>query len=261
MPSSSAGVAERTLVADLRSLCDRAVSENLRIPSEPELASQFGVSRSKLREALARLEHEGAITRKPRVGIQPNVDLPPAGSRFDLQTDYLATLASAGYEARVRLVSADIAPAPTELAARLDVEVGSPLLNTRKVWFADDTPAMTAVDRIPVDADLSVADVDLTMSVFRLVEVLCGDTVNWEVTQPSAAGATERVASLLDVEVGAPCMTLRTLGVSDRGQRLFDSLEHHVPDVVEFGLVRTVVDASPHPSPDPNPTHTSNRGG
>lgn len=228
-------------MADLRSLCDRAIAEKRRIPSEPELAAHFGVSRSKLREALARLEHEGAITRKPRVGIQPNTALPRPGNRFDLQTDYLTTLAAAGYDARVQLVSADIAPASEELAERLDIEAGAPLLATRKVWFADGVPAMTAVDRMPVEPELSVADLDLATSVFRLVEQLAGEPAIWEVTHPSAAGATERVAGLLDIEVGAPCLTLRTLGVSAGGRRLFDSLEHHVPDVVDFGLVRTVV--------------------
>lgn len=244
MPTPSPALAERTLLDELRRLCDHAVAGNHKVPTENELANRFGVSRSKLREALARLEHEGAITRKPRVGIQPNLDLPPVGSRFDLQTDYLDTLGGAGYDAQVQLVSADIAPASVELAERLGIDTRTPILSTRKVWFADGLPAMTAIDRLPVAPDLGLGDIDLTMSVFQLVVDLCGDTVTWEVTNPSADGADDEIAGLLQVADGSPCLTLRTLGVSDRGRRLFDSLEHHRPGVVEFGLVRTVVEGA-----------------
>lgn len=242
MTSNALRLVERNLVAEVRAYCDQAVTSGSKIPDETTLAAHFGVSRTKLREALACLEHEGAITRKPRVGIQANVDLPATSSRIDLQMDYTSTLAAAGYDARVKVVSADIVPATAETAERLGVETGASILSTRKVWFADDAPAMTAVDRIAVNDDLSVGDVDLQSSIFALVELLTGEPAQWEVMRPSAAAASDDIARLLGVDLGAPCLTMRTLGVSENGRRLFDSVEHHIPGVVDYGLVRTVIE-------------------
>ena len=44
--------------------------ENGRIPPETELASDLGVSRTTVRDALSRLEHEGTIYRRQGAGTQ-----------------------------------------------------------------------------------------------------------------------------------------------------------------------------------------------
>jgi GntR family transcriptional regulator len=241
MSTGSVAVDASDLVGNLRRYCEAAARNSTKIPDEPALAKEFGVSRTKLREALACLEHEGAISRRRRVGIVANLELPSVRSRFDRQVDYLNTLRENGMEPSVSVVSVVLERAEADVAEVFRVDVGTPMLTTTKVWLGDGRPTMTAKDRIPVPGLLDINGIDAAKSVFDLVRELTNSRVVWEMTRPSAAAASTDVARLLRVEVGSPLFTLDTIGVSEQGQRLFDSLEHHLPGAIDFGLARPVV--------------------
>src|ERR1700750_2822599 len=93
-----------SLLDALRRRCLGVAQDGGRVPDEPTLADDLKVSRPKLREALAKLEQEGLITRKQGTGIQVNVEAPTIGSRFDRQTDFAQTIRDCGYEPGVRLL-------------------------------------------------------------------------------------------------------------------------------------------------------------
>jgi GntR family transcriptional regulator len=228
-----------TLLEVLRRRCLDVAQDGTRLPDEPTLADDLQVSRPKLREALAKLEQEGLITRKQGIGIRVNVEAPTIGSRFDRQIDFGQTLRDCGYEPAVRVLMMRLDTVDDAVAAVFGVAVGTPLLVTRKVWLADGRPAMTALDQIPVPGLNGVADIDPEATVFDLIRRLCGAEVRWVVVRPSAVELDTTTAGHLERPVGSAAMVLSTLGISTNGTRLYGALEHVVPGIVDYGLIRT----------------------
>jgi hypothetical protein len=59
------------------------------------------------------------------------------------------------------------------------------------------------------------------------------------VVRPSAEVLDATIAGYLERPVGSAALTLSTLGISAAGVRLYDAIEHIVPGVIDFGLIRT----------------------
>lgn len=210
------------------------------MPDEIALADRVGVGRPKVREALARLEERGVLTRRRRVGIRVNPEVAAIGSRLDRQIDYEETLKSCGYKPAVRVMEVRLAALDEAGAEFFSLDVNTPCLITRKVWLADGRPAMTALDRVPAPGLDSLCGLDGRSSVFELVQRIRGLTVCWEITRPSAEILSEPLAAWLETPPESPAMSLRTIGVEAGGARVFDAVEHHVPGVVDYGIIRTV---------------------
>lgn len=219
----------------LRSLVREAAQGNGVLVGEPTLAAQLGVSRPRLREALARLENEGLVRRRKgtlTVVNRPGVEM---AARFDLQFDYSEMLAQGGMRAEMDLLDVEVTERPDDSG----LDEGSSVLRTVKRWRADGTPAMVAVDTLLLPPG-GLGGVDPTTSVFDLVELLWGEPLEWEVATPGACLLVDPFAGWLDCTTGAPALTLDLLGVSASGRRLFAAAEHHVPSMVRYGFIRTV---------------------
>src|SRR3954452_6911367 len=66
-----------------------------RLPSEPELASNYGVSRPTIREVLRSLEGDGLVRRVHGVGTFVTQVPPTVSSRFDLDLGVTEAVAAA----------------------------------------------------------------------------------------------------------------------------------------------------------------------
>jgi len=238
-------VATSDLVERLRRHVEDLAATGEQLPGEHALAEQFGTSRPAVREAIVALERDGLVRRRHGAGTFIN----PVGAslrhRFDEQVEYSETLERAGYQARLEVLEAGWIPLDTELAALLELPRGTMAYRTLKRWFADDRVAMVATDTIPFDPDRSngqgrALTVDPSASLFRLVEDLTGDTVDWEIAYPSAANLRRDEARHLGCRAGAAAMVLELVGVGRKGQPRYHALELHRPGVVRFGLVRVV---------------------
>ena len=89
-------------------LKERIVSgafEEGRIPSETELATELGVSRTTIRDALSRLENEGSIYRKQGAGTFVNEPGLQIKSRLEEMWSYEEVLRDHGYTPSIRVVA------------------------------------------------------------------------------------------------------------------------------------------------------------
>ena len=91
-----------------------------RIPPETELATDLGVSRTTVRDALSRLEHEGTIYRSQGAGTFVNEPGLQIRSRLEEIWSYEQVLEDHGYVPSVRVLSSRRGPAdsPTRGGAR-----------------------------------------------------------------------------------------------------------------------------------------------
>ncbi len=121
-----------------------------RLPSETDLAAQFGVSRVTVREALSALERQGLVIRKQGLGTFINRKTAEIQTRLEECVEYSELIRRAGYESGVAHLSFQKEAASEGLAERLLVEPGAPVLAIRKVFTANGRPVIYCINAIPL---------------------------------------------------------------------------------------------------------------
>jgi GntR family transcriptional regulator len=131
-----------------------------RLPSEYELAERYGTSRPTVRRAIARLKAEGlVITSQGRgafVRPKPHVRLLITGSNYRRHRGlglpgFNAQALEQGQAPEQQLLEVATVSAPAEVAIRLGIEDGSPVMVRRRVFFADGEPVALCDSYYPVE--------------------------------------------------------------------------------------------------------------
>ena len=94
-----------SLLRQLRSVWFDTATAGAAFPAEAELAERFRASRSRVREAMVRLEAEGLIQRRPGAGTFANVTALGMPFRIDQSFEFSAMLSAAGYEPAVSVIA------------------------------------------------------------------------------------------------------------------------------------------------------------
>ena len=136
------------LQTDLAALINKTPAGQ-RLPSEPELAKQLGVSRATLREAMRSFETQGLIRRRQGSGTFVVGKVQALDSGLEV-LESLETIAKRqGLEVSVSDLSIEAVTADDDLAASLNVAVGAKLTRVRRVIRADGRPVAYLVDTLP----------------------------------------------------------------------------------------------------------------
>ncbi len=119
-----------------------------RLPSEPVLAHDLGISRSTLREALRVFEEEGIISRRPGVGTFI-LDHPPVIKSGLERLESLDSLArKAGLEAGTEELVFGAEKADDVLADKLQVAVGEDLVSVSRIKTTAERPIAYMYDLV-----------------------------------------------------------------------------------------------------------------
>ena len=126
--------------------------EEGRIPPETELATELGVSRTTVRDALSRLEHEGSIypqagCRDLRQRARAADQVPPRGDLVLRRGAARPRLHPVGQGASASNRTGGTRRSPTTSK----IEDGEPVLVMEKLFLEDDDPVVLTYNRIPAD--------------------------------------------------------------------------------------------------------------
>lgn len=219
--NTTMGTLYRNIKDDLfAKISDGTYSEGDLIPSETDLAKQYGVSRPTMRQALKILVDEGYLERRRRRGTivtkptSPDADpKKPGGYQADsgLQS-FEEELRRAGHSVRTMPILAKIEEASEGIARALELAAGDPVIKLVRLRYVDEIPHVFMEHYLPselypgfLNADFS--QVGLYQRMNDLGRPVRTITRRLEVMKADASSAT-----LLDLPIGDPLFHFQTFG-------------------------------------------------
>lgn len=258
------------IISDLRQqIRDRELGPGALLPSEPELAREYAVSRQTARTALQVLEREGLVTVRARRGRI--VRIPPrravrSSDRHqeekdrailsererkemgEAETNFRMSIADQRFTATYDIVSAN-----EELAKALDIDSGTPLL--RRKWISTDPKIdrliSSSVSYIPksfVESNPALLDEDNepwpggTMHQLSTV----GIEIMRIVDEVTARMPTSAEAQAWDMPSGIPLLICRRISFDADGRTIEISDAEYPADRTELRFI-TPLKAWPMP--------------
>ena len=149
MANNSNSLSQR-LHEDLAELIDSTKSGD-RLPTEPKLAQQLGVSRATLREAMRTFETQGLLLR--RQGVGTFVVRPTQILESGLEVlESIETLAKrSGLPVALGDITIETRAATSEETEALDLDLGDTVVSVNRVILAEGRPVAFLVDILPED--------------------------------------------------------------------------------------------------------------
>lgn len=210
------------------------------LPSESDLATELGISRPTLREALFNLEQEGVIVRKHGVGtfVTPEYG-ERLGSGLERLESVLALADREGMATEMRGLSVQRIPADEQIAEKLAVESGTPLTCVRRTIAVDGRPAAYLVDYAPAEVlPREALDGSFSGSVLDLLVRRNNIRVREALAEITAINADAVLAEQLGVEPGQALLMLTETLFTEEHAPIEFSRNYFLPDLFEFHVLR-----------------------
>ncbi len=212
-----------------------------KLPPEPELARQMGVSRSTLRESMRFFEAQGLLLRRQGAGTFV-VD---KGEVFDTGLEVLESLETIadrmGLEVSMGGLEIEAISANADIAGAMGVQLGTKLVSVTRVINAKGHPAAYLRDILPRDM-LSQQDLDerFTGSVLDLLIKRGDPPLEQSRTEIRAVAARLEEARALSVQRGDVLLMLEANLVTKTGNVVDHSYSYFLPGYFRLHINRKI---------------------
>jgi GntR family transcriptional regulator len=215
-----------------------AIPAGSRLPPEPQLAAELGVSRATLREALRSLEEDGFVSRTRGAGTYAT-HRPRARNNLDVNFGVTEAIRAAGMEPGT--ISAEVRSerATSDEAAALDLAPGDAVTVLERVRTADGRPVVYSRDVVAASL-LGVEPLERLggRSVYEVLDSSASVVVQHGIVVLEPRTADRELARRLGVKAGALLLYLRQVDYDGAGNPILLSDEYHRADAFEFSVVR-----------------------
>src|SRR3990172_982840 len=228
------------LQEDLKEVIASLPAES-RLPSEPNLAKQMGVSRATLREAMRSFETEGLIRRQQGVGMFVVGEVPIIDTGLEVLESIEKIAGRIGLSVSTRSLEIEQLEADQDCARVLGIQVGESLTRISRVILTDDRPVAYLVDTIPSSL-ISRAELENELSSSVLDFLLQKGSINLvnSRTEIKAEVASSEVAHKLQIQRGDVLLNF-SADLSDSSGKVIDhSYSYFLPGFFRFHVNRRV---------------------
>lgn len=213
--------------------------EDGRMPPETELAADLGVSRTTIRDALSRLEHEGAIVRRQGAGTFVNEPGLRIRSRLEEMWSYEGMLEAHGFTPSVEVLDARTEPAGDDVAAALHAGPTDLVAVMEKRFFENDDPVVLTINRVPLSiVDGEVDEGDAATPIYEFLERRTGRQLAYYVSDIVPIALTGELADRLRVADGTPAIGFEETGYDATNEPLVQASSYFRDDLLRLRLMR-----------------------
>lgn len=227
------------LQADLADLIAKSPA-GFRLPSEPVLAKQLGVSRATLREAMRTFETQGLIRRRQGAGTFVVGKIPVIESGLEVLESLQTMAARISLDVTHGEIMITEFLADAEFADAMKVSIGKPLVRVSRVMRADSRPVAYLEDTLPED----ILHPEELTSKFNgsVLDYLLkrGDPLTVSRADISAIGAAAEVAKKLEIQRDDVLLQFIAKLYSSSGKIVDYSISYFLPGYFKFHVVRRV---------------------
>jgi GntR family transcriptional regulator len=211
----------RIQAAILKRIEDSHLKPGDAVGSERELAGLHRVSLMTARHALAVLERDGWVERKPGRGTF----VAPPKIHFNKLTSFSEQMAARGLSARSKVLSCTIVNKEPEIAARLSLPADSPLVKLERVRLGAEEPFYVETCYLSAKEFGGLADAPPQQgSLFAGLERTHGLELAYADEEVDATAADPRTARLLAIPLGQPLLRIRQVIYSAKGSPIMHVL-------------------------------------
>ncbi len=211
--------------------------EGGRIPPEAALAEDLGVSRTTIRDALGKLEHEGAIYRKQGAGTFVNEAGLQIRSRLEEIWSYEQVLEDHGYTPSVEILTDEILTVNDDTASALGLAEGDEVLVVEKLFLEDDKPVVLARNRIPARL-LDDDDRSHDLPIYDFLEEYCDRRLSYYVSEIVPVAFNTDQARKLGVKRGTVGLSFVEVGFDQDNEPVVQATSYFRDDLLRFRMIR-----------------------
>jgi GntR family transcriptional regulator len=211
------------------------------IPTEERLQKFYGVSRTTVRLALAKLVNEGYIRRQQGKGTYVNPQgLVTKGKPKPLSRDMFGVksttqiIQSAGMKVRTEVLHFAQELPGKDVAEKLGIKEKDPVLHFERVRYANDRPLVLEKSWIPAAECPDLKREDLKGSLYLVLFKKYHHQVAAAHQSLRAVVASEVDARILDLQIGEPVMLVRGVTYLHDGRAIELEESHFRAGSIEF---------------------------
>lgn len=240
----SASLADQVLDILVERIRNREYPPESQLPPENDLATEFNVSRATVRTAISNLATRGLVVRKHGVGtfVSTLSGLPNA---LNEATDFHTLISRGGFQSGEKLIRAEMIVPPADLAKTLNLAADQPVLQSYKIFTADNLPVIYCITSIPgwvlaADMDFAAANhPGLGQPLYHFLEQYGNQRVEYHIAT-LRADLVQSIDLSLDLPYDrlTPMLVISETGFNAAERPVFHSLEHYPGNHMSFELVR-----------------------
>ena len=188
-----------------------------RLSTEFELMRRFAVSRTTVRQTIARLQKEGLVSVQRGKGTF--VGRGKIEPELSALTGFVEDMLALGLTPSARVLAVEEVRAPERVAGPLGLATGQPVTKITRVRLADQVPVSFEFSFLPVELGRRVAEENLEVfPIFSLLEDKYGIPLGEASYRIEASRASRAVAEALGIERGAPILAIERTTYSATGR-------------------------------------------
>lgn len=214
------------------------------LPSELELASDLGVSRTVVRDALSELERDGYLERVRGIGTLVNRDVVHLKNRMDQKLEFYKMIRAIGKEPRSDNLSVTREIASPALAEKLQLPTDAlqTLVFVRRRVMADDTPVLFSTDILPLSLfdNKRLEGIDFSQPIFDIAARHCHTEVTETVAHLHAVSGPAGIRRQLALRPEQALLQLEEICYSRLCKPVL-CCQTYYTDFFDFAMVRKLL--------------------
>lgn len=211
------------------------LKEGDRLPPENELSNQFGVSPLTVRQALSSLVGEGLLDRKPGIGTM--IKKNPNEKIILKLSGRMDELLSIGKETETTVLRSEVIQRLDKPTRNLRLNQGDPVFFVEKLRYWKGTPFMVVEEYVPQSFIGALSKNKKSIKSLYFILTQKKGFVLKEATQTiESSTADQRIASLLQVEMGSPLFYMERIFYSETGLPILLQLTYARAEHFKFSV-------------------------